>query len=154
MKLFLFRHADAATLAENDDDRAISEKGTKQCKRVAKFCSKHDIKLDEILASPLLRAQQTAKPIAKALGLEIETVPWLMYETPSEEVMQHLAGRSRSSSIMIVGHEPDFGLLAATLLGSEGESIRVRKGSLILLNIQEFRRGGARLEWSIPAQLI
>ncbi len=154
MKLYFFRHADAATQAANDDDRAISKKGKKQCKRVGEFCSLRGIRPDVILASPLLRAQQTAKPIAATLDVLIETVPWLVYETATEQVLEQLAARSELSSIMIVGHEPDFSQLAATLLGSESEAIRVRKASLLLLDVSEFRKGGARLEWSIPAQLM
>ncbi|MGB6222483.1 phosphohistidine phosphatase SixA [Haloferula sp.] len=154
MKLYFLRHADAATQAANDDDRAISKKGIKQCKRVAKFCRSQGIEPEVILVSPLLRAQQTAKPVAAALKVPLETVPWLVYETETEEVLKQLAARSDNSSVMIVGHQPDFGLLAEALLGSEEGTIRVRKGSLILLNVSEFRRGGALLEWSIPAQLI
>jgi probable phosphoglycerate mutase len=33
--------------------------------------------VDRLLVSPLVRAQQTAEPVAKALGLEPETLPWL-----------------------------------------------------------------------------
>jgi phosphohistidine phosphatase len=154
MKLYLLRHADAATLAEIDDQRAVSEKGKKQCKRVADFCRLHDLIPGQILASPLLRAQQTAKPVARKLGLKIETVPWLVYETETEKVIQQLAERSHVESIMLVGHEPDFSLLAAALLGSEREAIRVRKASLVLLEISEFKVGGARLEWSLPVKLM
>ena len=154
MKLYLFRHADAATQAENDDERAISTKGIKQCERVAKFCSLHRIQPDIILASPILRAQQTARSIARKLGVNIETVPWLMYENATETKLAELAARAETPSVMIVGHEPDFGLLVSKLLGAERGAIRVRKGSLLLLNIAEFRKGGARLEWSFPAQLL
>lgn len=154
MKLYFFRHADAATQAVNDDDRAISKKGRKQCKSVATFCNRQGIKPDLILASPLLRAQQTAKPIAGKLGIQIETVPWLVYETPSAEALEQLATRAESSSIMIVGHEPDFSQLAATLLGANHETIHIRKASLLLIDVTEFRRGGGRLEWSIPVKLM
>ena len=154
MKLYLFRHADAATQAIHDDDRAISKKGAKQCERVANFCRCQNIRPDVILASPLLRAQQTAKPISNKLDVSIETVPWLVYETATEKVLEHLAARTEPSSIMIVGHEPDFSLLAATLLGAESTAIRVRKASLLLIEVTGFRKGGGRLEWSLPAKMM
>ena len=154
MKLYLLRHADPATQAVADDERAISEKGVKQSKRVARFCVQQEVKPDMILASPLLRAQQTAKPVAKKLGVRIETVPWLVYGTGPGQVIDQLAARRGVPSIMLVGHEPDLGLLAAALLGSGDESIHVRKPSLTLLEVMAFRMGGARLEWSVPAMLM
>jgi phosphohistidine phosphatase len=154
MTLYLLRHADADTPAANDDERALSEKGVKQSKRVASFCREQGVKPDLILVSPLLRAQQTAGPVAEKLGLEIETVPWLAYGTATERVFEQLATRTDASSIMLVGHEPDFGLLAAALLGAEREAVRVRKASLILLEVAEFRVGGAQLEWSIPVKVM
>jgi len=154
MKLYLLRHADADTPAANDDERALSEKGAKQSKRVASFCRQQGVKPDIILVSPLLRAQQTARPVADKFGIEIETVPWLAYGTATERVLEQLATRNEVSSIMLVGHEPDFGLLAAALLGAPKEAIRVRKASLLMLEVAEFRVGGAQLEWSIPAKVM
>lgn len=154
MKLYLLRHANADTEAEFDDNRAISPKGEKQSKRVAEFCRNHHIMPAQILASPLLRAQQTAKPVARKLGVSVETVPWLVHETAPDQIISHLAERGEVESVMLVGHEPDFGFLAASLLGSERDAIRVRKASLLLLEISEFKVGGARLEWSLPAKLM
>lgn len=119
MKLYLLRHADAATQARIDDERAISEKGARQGRQVAAFCNQQELNPGIILASPLLRAQQTAQPVAEKLGIEIETVPWLVYGTPPGQVLAQLAARMDVPSIMLVGHEPDFGLIAATLVGSE-----------------------------------
>lgn len=154
MKLYLLRHADAATVAAIDDERTLSAKGIKQSKRAAKFCLSHGLKPDCILSSPLIRAQQTAKPVASILKTQIETVPWLVYDTEPENVIAQLAARDKVESIMLVGHEPDFSRLVIALTGSENEAIRVRKGSLILLEVAEFRTGGARLEWSLPPKFM
>ena len=55
----------------------------------------------------------------------------------------------------LVGHEPDFSTLAAYLIGAPaGENIRVRKASLCLFTILEFRAAGARLEFSVPVKLL
>ena len=154
MKLYLLRHANADTEAEIDDNRALSPKGEKQSKRVAEFCRKHAIAPTQILASPLLRAQQTAKPVARKLGLKVETVPWLAQESAPEQIISQLAERGEVESVMLVGHEPDFGYLAAALLGSERDAVCVRKASLLLFEVSEFKVGGARLEWSLPVKLM
>lgn len=154
MKLYLLRHADAATEAATDDERTLSTKGLKQSKCVARFCRQQGVNPAMILSSPLPRARQTAKPVADKLGIDIEIAPWLACGSEPAMILQQLAGRKESSSLMLVGHEPDFGLLVAALLGAGSEAIRVRKASLLLLEVSEFRTGAARLEWSIPVQLM
>jgi broad specificity phosphatase PhoE len=55
------------------------------------------VEADELLVSPLRRAQQTAEPIAKALGIEPTTVDWLSEiaapawdDTPTETIQREL----------------------------------------------------------------
>ena len=56
---------------------------------------------------------------------------------------------------MLVGHEPDFSGIAAHLLGlPRQESIRIRKASLALLELDSIRAGTARLEFSLPCKLM
>lgn len=154
MKLYLLRHADAATQAEIDDERALSEKGVKQSNTIAEFCCEHHVRPDRILASPLLRTQQTAKPVAKKLGVNIETAPWLAYGNGPRRVLEQLSARNETPSIMLVGHEPDLSHLTAFLIGSAVGSVHIRKASLTLLEIHDFRQAGACLEWSVPARLM
>lgn len=154
VKLYLLRHADAATEAATDDERTLSTKGITQSKRVARFCRQQGVDPVVILSSPLPRARQTAKPVADKLGVEIETAPWLAYGSESSQILQQLAGRKEVPSLMLVGHEPDFGLLVAALIGAESEAIRIRKATLLLLEVTEFRTGGAHLEWAIPVKMM
>ncbi|MES2920977.1 MAG: phosphohistidine phosphatase SixA [Verrucomicrobiota bacterium] len=153
MKLYLLRHADAATEAATDDERTLSTKGLKQGKCVARFCRQQGVDPVVILSSPLPRAQQTAKPVADKLGIKIETAPWLACGCEPEQVLRQLAER-KEVSLMLVGHEPDFSSLVAALVGAGSEAIRVRKASLVLLEVTEFRPGGARLEWSVPVKMM
>ena len=152
MKLYLLRHADAATEAATDDERTLSTKGVKQSKCVAGFCRQQGVAPVLILTSPLPRARQTAKPVADKLGIDIETAPWLACGSEPAQILRQLAGRKEVPSLMLVGHEPDFSLLVAALIGAENEAVRVRKATLLLLEVTEFRPGGARLEWSIPVK--
>lgn len=152
MKLYLLRHADAATEAATDDQRTLSTKGLKQSKCVARFCQQQGVDPVMILSSPLPRARQTAKPVADKLGIELETVPWLACGSEPAQILPELAGRKEIPSLMLVGHEPDFGLLVAALIGAGNEAIRFRKATLLLLEVTEFQTGGARLEWSIPVK--
>ncbi len=155
MRLYILRHADADTEAATDSARTLSEKGQEQARKVAQFCHEEGIRPDVILASPLIRAQQTAKPVAKELGAGLSTAPWLSCGARPEVIVAALSGLKNATEVMLVGHEPDLGELIAHLLGAAaGGTIHVRKASLTLVEVFDLRRGGGRLEWSLPARLM
>ncbi len=155
MLLYLLRHADADTPAPTDDARPLSEKGHDQAKKVARFCEAHDMQLSLILTSPLRRAHETAKPVAAALRAELVLAPWLSSGMHPQGALEELRAYRAQSSVMLVGHEPDFSQLAAHLLGlPTNHAINVRKGSLTLLELDVFRAGAASLQFSLPCKLM
>jgi len=104
-----------------------------------------------IFASPLIRAQQTAKPVAKELSVPVTTARWLACGARPGTI---LAGIGDASSVMLVGHEPDLGDFIAHLIGAPEGSIHVRKASLTLVGVPVPRKGGGRLEFSIPVRMM
>jgi phosphohistidine phosphatase len=155
MQLYILRHANADTQAATDSARELSEKGHEQAKKAAKFCAEHDIRPDVIFSSPLIRAAQTAKPVAKELGMEVTTARWLSSGAKPEAILAEISAVKQHDSVMIVGHQPDLGELIAHLIGlSAADSMNVRKGSLTLLEVGAFRKGGGQLEFAIPARLM
>lgn len=76
MDLLLVRHG-LPLRVERDDgqpaDPVLSEEGRAQADAVARWLA-HE-RIDHVVASPLLRARQTAEPLARALGLEVEIEP-------------------------------------------------------------------------------
>ncbi len=155
MLLYLLRHADADTPAVTDDERRLSEKGVEQARHVARFCWANGVTVPLILSSPLLRAQETAQPVAEALGAELRVEPWLAAGMHPEAALEELKSHRALPGVMIVGHEPDFSLLIAHLLGlPSATQMHVRKASLTLLALDVFRAGTARLEFSLPCKLI
>ncbi len=155
MLLYLLRHADADTIAPSDDARPLSEKGLDQAKKVARFCEAHDMHLSLIFTSPLRRAHETAKPVAAALRTELIVAPWLASGMHPEGALEELRACRSQSSVMLVGHEPDFSQLAAYLLGlPTNNAIHVRKASLTLLELDVFRAGAASLQFSLPCKLM
>ena len=77
MELILVRHGlpDWApdTFARNDPN--LSELGQEQARRLASGVESWGY-VDELWASPMKRAQETAAPLAAALGIDIQTVDW------------------------------------------------------------------------------
>jgi phosphohistidine phosphatase len=155
MLLYLLRHADAETPAPSDGARPLSEKGIDQAKKVARFCEAHDVQVSVILTSPLRRAHETAKPVSAALRSEMVVVPWLSSGMHPQSALEELRAYRSESSVMLVGHEPDFSHLAAFLLGlPTNNAIHIRKASLTLLELDVFRGGAATLQFSIPCKLM
>ena len=155
MLLYLLRHADADTIAESDDARCLSEKGLAQAKKVARFCTAHELRPAQILSSPVRRAHETALLVSAHLRAELTVENWLACGMHPEAALAELREHRRHESVMLVGHEPDFSRLAAHLLGLPGEEwIAVRKASLTLLELETFRPAGARLKFSLPCRLM
>lgn len=155
MLLFFLRHADADTPAARDDERRLSEKGIAQAKRVGRFCRARDIIPERVLTSPIVRARETADLFAAELGgASVDVASFLSCGMTPEMGLKELKAFVTTGSLMIVGHEPDFGLLVAHLLGTDHERIHVRKASLTLLDVASLRAGGARLEFSIPCRFM
>jgi len=75
IRLFLIRHGETAWNSQKRfqgwSDIELNEKGFHQAELLGKRFE--NIKVDELYSSPLIRAVQTAMPIAKAQGVEIQT---------------------------------------------------------------------------------
>lgn len=155
MQLFLLRHANADTPAPDDDHRWLTEKGIKQAGKVARFFESRELPLPRILTSPILRALETARIVADHLKTGVETVPWLACGMEPAEVLVQLRELDGEEPVMLVGHQPDLGMLAAHLLGIESpDALTIRKASLTLLEVASLRPGRARLDFSLPVRFM
>ncbi len=76
VQLLLIRHG-LPVRVEHDDgtaaDPPLSDAGVDQAARLARWLAAESI--DHIVASPLLRARETAAPLASDKGLEVEIEP-------------------------------------------------------------------------------
>lgn len=77
MEIVLVRHGEPEWIRDglNVDDPPLTERGRRQADLMAAVLSAEHF--DEILVSPLVRAQQTAQPLLDALGRELVIAPWL-----------------------------------------------------------------------------
>jgi phosphohistidine phosphatase len=155
MQLLLLRHADAVDDAPSDRQRTLSEKGHAQACRCAKFCQRADLTADVVLTSPYVRARETAEPVAAALGAELIEEKFLAPGMSPETALEELAAYSKFEGVMLVGHEPDFSMLTAFLIGLRtDESVYIRKCSLTCITLPELSAGKGVLEFLTPAKLM
>ena len=156
MFLYVFRHADAVSDAATDYERPLSEKGKTQVKRVATFCAGNELLPAVILTSPLRRAKETAELFSVETKVKrILSVDFLSSGMTPEIAIRELADYQEFASVMIVGHEPDFSALVASLLGvPDREQIHLRKASLTAIDLPDVNAARGILEFSIPAKLM
>lgn len=81
MKIYFVRHGEAMDDIRNEyggwADAELSPKGIEGGKRVAEFLKEKEVKVGNILTSPLKRAVETAKIIADILERSVETFVYL-----------------------------------------------------------------------------
>lgn len=78
MTLYLVRHADAGKrdpYSPSDHLRGLSEDGLRQAQRIAHRLG--DAGVTRVLSSPYPRCVQTVEPLARRLGVEVESQPAL-----------------------------------------------------------------------------
>jgi phosphohistidine phosphatase len=113
MRLVLVRHADAAP-GSPDELRKLTAEGREQARALGHRLRADGIEADAVLSSPLLRARETAA----VLGLgEPEPDDRLAPGATAESVREAIAGRGEI--VVVVGHQPDCGRIAASLTGGE-----------------------------------
>lgn len=153
MMILIFRHGHAIdeTPGLGDAGRALSGKGRKATRKVARWIARRGSKLRpaEIWTSPLVRAVQTAEIAAEALGLEGEVAVQaeLAKGGSPDDLMRKLAEHRGTGPLMLVGHEPDLSVIAALLLG-ERSYPGLKKSGLLAIEWEGHGPGKIKLEKS------
>jgi phosphohistidine phosphatase len=163
MRLVLIRHGIAedrvefAATGHDDALRPLTKHGRWKMERIAHGLRRAVSAFDILASSPLRRAQQTAKLVAGAYGdIEVTTAPALAPETPLAEVLAWLRRQPATTTLAVVGHEPQLGELSTWLLTGRPESrIEFRKGGACELEFDgRPNAGSGRLSWALTPALL
>ena len=125
MELVLWRHADAED-GLLDMKRELTDKGRKQAARVAKWLRPRLEGRWEILVSPAVRARQTAD----ALGLDYDVRIPVGPGATEDAVLREAGWPASGRNILVVGHQPTLGRVAARLLTGHVGDLSIKKGAL------------------------
>lgn len=154
--LHLLRHSDAGdplTWPGPDDARPLSPEGIEQAARLGEHLAHIGFRCDAILSSPKRRAVETADSVAEALGRPVtidERVAGPLTLGLLERVLED-AGSPRNP--VLVGHDPDFSELLASLIGAV--DVPMKKGALARLDVRlPMAPGQGRLRWLLPPDAI
>jgi phosphohistidine phosphatase SixA len=114
VQLYLVRHAEAAS-GDPDELRPLTQEGRAAARELAQRLAAEGVRPDAVLTSPLLRARETAAELARPAGLEAEPDDRLAPGASPEDV--RAAAGERGQIVVVVGHQPDCGKIAAALIG-------------------------------------
>jgi phosphohistidine phosphatase len=125
MDLILWRHAEAVD-GSPDMARQLTAKGLKQAKESAAWLRRHLPKQVRILVSPAERTLQTAR----AFSEEFEVVRSIAPGASATAVLAAAGWPDGESTVLVVGHQPTLGMVAATLIAGEPMPWSIRKGGI------------------------
>lgn len=161
MRLLLVRHAIAfersATRWPDDGERPLTPEGIARARKAAQGLRRILEPPEQVLVSPLTRAQQTAALLTRFAGWPVGTpcAELLPSATPVEFLA--LLPRSREGCIGAVGHEPGLSrLMAACVPGQPAEAaFEMKKMGVALLAFPGVARvGRGRLVWLLAPKVL
>ena len=150
MDLLLWRHAEAEE-GEDDLKRRLTERGRKQARIMARWIGEHQPRNLRIIVSPAVRTQQTAE----ALKLPFETIRMIGPDAGVADLIAASRWPDASGAVLVVGHQPVLGRIAALLLSGQEAEWTIKKGALWWLSKRP--RGDEMqtvLRAVIPAELL
>lgn len=125
MDLLLWRHAEAID-GTPDHTRALTQRGHKQAQAVAAWLERHRPRKLRVLVSPTTRTIETATAFTR----DFEKIAAL---GPDGNVAGALAAAGwpdGGGAVLLVGHQPTLGRLAALLLSGQEAEWTIKKGAL------------------------
>ena len=160
MEIYFLRHALAIQrgIAQfPNDDRPLTGEGIQKMKKGARGLKSLLPALDDIFSSPLVRALDTAKIAADALGFSrpILQCAEILPEAGFREFLAMIEEHAAAEAVLVVGHEPNLGKTVSALLGAQRTMIELKKGGACLVRVEGTPAAGAgTLVWHLtPKQL-
>lgn len=125
MDLILWRHADAVDGAP-DMTRKLTPKGVREAKETAAWLRARLPKDTRILVSPARRALQTVQALVDDYVVVKEIAPG----ASAAAVLAAAGWPDSKSAVLVVGHQPTLGMVAAMLIAGEPMPWSIRKSGV------------------------
>lgn len=158
LELYLVRHGVAAERGEKYPDdalRPLTSSGISRMTKIAKGLAHLGVSFDLILTSPLVRTRQTADILAQGLGSPaVRPTDSLAPAGTKAAVFKELSQHMRLARIALVGHEPNIGELAASLIGAR-TPLPFKKGAVCRVDFEVFPpKGVGTLIWFATPKML
>ena len=128
MDLILWRHAEAFDLEGQEDDllRPLTARGEKHAQRMAQWLDRQLPEGTRILSSPAVRAEQTVRALQRKYKVRDALSPGASVQ----DVLEAAQWPEAKFPVLVVGHQPSLGEVAAQLLGMQTDACPIRKGAV------------------------
>jgi phosphohistidine phosphatase len=140
MDLILWRHAEAVEAGTKTEDleRPLTSRGERQAARMSGWLNRHLPATTRIIVSPARRTQQTAA----ALERKFRTVAALAPDASVTTVLEAARWPESKEAVLVIGHQPTLGQVAAHLLAGQEQAWTVKKGAVWWLRSREREGNG------------
>ncbi|MDR3431318.1 MAG: phosphohistidine phosphatase SixA [Rouxiella aceris] len=119
MQVVIMRHGEAALEAASDSVRPLTDCGCDETVCMASWLNGRSVKIQRVLVSPYLRAQQTLEKVRQELTLpeQVDVLPELTPGGDPAQVAVELQTLAKEgvSAVLLVSHLPLVGYLVAEL---------------------------------------
>lgn len=135
--LILWRHAEAEIPGQGqaDLDRALTLHGHQQARRMAAWLNKNLPEQTVAMVSPALRTRETVAYWGTHWHVEKRLAP-----DSSLQAMLRFLEQTSYEHLMLVGHQPWLGMLAAHYLGMHDKPLDISKGAVWWLQLPKSGR--------------
>jgi len=161
MNIYLIRHALAEdeTPEKEDSQRALTDKGAKKMRQIAKGLRKLGVEFNVILSSPYLRAKETAEILGDVFKIKKQVVlsDNLMPMGDPDLLIAEINEKYAVDTIALVGHEPYLTRLVSLLSAQAAPvDITLKKGGVCRLVADDLHHAHqATIEWLLaPGVLV
>jgi phosphohistidine phosphatase len=157
--IYLMRHGVAAEAGPdwpNDADRPLTDQGRTRVRQIAAGLLALDVQPDEILTSPFVRTRETADLVAEAFARQPRVTPSaaLAPGVRPLDALNAWGKYARRKQLLLVGHMPGIGALAARLVGAR-RPLAFKKGAVCAVEIDTLPPAGpGHLQWFIPPRTL
>ncbi|HEU5430852.1 MAG TPA: histidine phosphatase family protein [Thermomicrobiales bacterium] len=157
--LYIVRHAwaeDAGEEYPDDKLRPLTKAGRKRFRKFVKQLAKRGFDPRHIATSPLVRCRETAEIIAANVPGEPQVAELeALAPGSSLEPLIDWTRRQTGADAAWVGHAPDVGMLAASLIGEPRLALHFAKGAVAAVEFDgEIAAGAGQLRWLITADIL
>ncbi|MAX54238.1 MAG: phosphohistidine phosphatase SixA [Alcanivoracaceae bacterium] len=147
MKLFISRHGQAVAMAPSDDLRPLTDSGRVALLAHWQQMRESGIVVSALVASPYVRAQQTADCIDQVYGgLARQECEYLVPEASPQALFDWLLANPPRENTVLVSHMPFVAQLTALWTGHTSR-IGFSVGTVACLDMDVAAADGARLMW-------
>lgn len=156
-RLYVVRHAVAEDPGPGIDDHArrLTGKGRRRFARMVRRLARVGMEVDMIATSPLVRCRETAEILAAELVGQprIEVVDALAPSSDWQAIVEWTV-EQEAARVAWVGHAPCVGRLVALSIGDGSAAIRMQKGAIASITLDDGPGQPGELDWLAVPDLL